>query len=555
MVTIGVNYLGGPGHDSAVALAEDGKILYAIAEERLSRIKHDAGFPKKAIDACLNYKGINIQEVDELIFGWPELKKHFAVNFKLTLKRQLKENLTVNALHYYRSLTTRNVKRFLEAYGLRPRKISHIDHHQAHALSVLPYLKNNKSLVFVIDGRGIKESTTIYLKNDMALNMIKRINFPNSLGLFYAEITSLCGFRKYTDEWKVMGLAPYGKKSFDLTHLIYSSNGVHHIDYKQLINANKLALNGKTIFKPDTEEEAFYNTDLKDLAFSAQYFYEQVLLDIVEYYSNLYGIKSIGLAGGVGLNCKANGYILRKLHLDEFFIQPASTDDGTALGAALYPFYMKNKIKKCNFNPFLGNSYRNQDIKNVLDKYHLRYLFIEEIELDAAYELANENIIGWFQGKDEFGPRALGNRSILSDPRNSKMKDRVNEIVKYRECWRPFAPSLLKEYASEVLSNIKSSPYMILTDYVNENYADKIPAVVHVDKTLRPQTVDKELNPRYWKLINEFYKITGVPVVMNTSFNLKGEPNVSSPTDAIRTFFTSGLDILYMGNYKVMKQL
>ena len=554
MITIGINYIGGLGHDAAAALAVDGKIEYAIAEERLTRIKQDGSFPINAIQACLDYKGITLEEVDELVFGWPTLKEYFSANIKLNLKGALNESLAGNLFHYYRSRTTRNENVALKAYKLDHKKITHINHHLAHALSVIPYLKAEESLIFVVDGRGVSESTSVYLRKGVDLELLKRINFPNSLGVYYAEMTSMCGFRKYSDEWKVMGLAPFGKKSFDLEHLINSHNGDHQVDYKTLLNVEQLNLKGKTIVRPDSDEVAIHDTDLKDLAHSAQYHYEQAILKFIKFYTDKYQIKSIGMAGGVGLNCKANGYVMRELALEEFFIQPAATDDGTAIGAALHPFYLNKTIKKDTFYPYLGNEYTNAEIKGVLDKYHLAYTFVEAVEVDAAKELAAQKLVGWFQGRDEFGPRALGNRSILSDPRTAEMKDKVNEVVKYREGWRPFAPSLLEEEAAHILQNIKASPYMILTDYAKKDYEEKIPAVIHVDGTMRPQTVNKEMNPRYWNLINEFKKLTGVPVVMNTSFNLKGEPNVSHPTDAVRTFFTSGLDILYIGNYKVSKK-
>lgn len=554
MITVGINYLGGPGHDSAAAIAVDGQLKFAIAEERLSRKKQDAAFPIQAIQACLQHVNCTIEEVDEMVFGWPELKQHFANSIALSLKGALQESIPVHALNYYRSLTTRNVRTFIDSYKLKPKSMGHIDHHLAHAYSVVPYLSADESLIFVVDGRGIKESTTVYLKKGMQLEQLKRISFPNSLGLYYAEMTSMCGFRKYSDEWKVMGLAPFGKRSFDLTHLISSDKGDHKVNHKTLLNVEELTLNGKTIVRPDSDEVAIHDTDLKDLAHSAQYHYERTILNFIKYYTDTYRLKSIGMAGGVGLNCKANGLIMRELALDEFFIQPAATDDGTAIGAALYPFVKTNNLKKETFFPYLGNEYSDAEIKEVLEKYHLAYTYMEEVEADAAKEISEKKIIGWFQGRDEFGPRALGNRSILSDPRTAEMKDKVNEVVKYREGWRPFAPSLLEEEATHVLKNLKTSPYMILTDYANEDYEDKIPAVIHVDGTMRPQTVSKEMNPRYWKLINEFKKLTGVPVLMNTSFNLKGEPNVSHPTDAVRTFFTSGLDILYLGNYKVSKK-
>ncbi|MRI02111.1 carbamoyl transferase [Kriegella sp. EG-1] len=554
MITIGISFIGDLGHDSSAALAIDGKVVYAIAEERLSRIKQDNSFPIQAIQACLDYKNLKIEDVDEVVFGWPEFKEHHKATFKLHLSGKMKVDLKHLAFGYLRSLTSRSIPSIFAKNNFHPKKITHINHHLAHAYSVMPYLKSQESLIFIVDGRGIKESTTVYLKNGMQLEQLKRINYPNSLGVYYAEMTSMCGFRKYSDEWKVMGLAPFGEKSFDLEHLISSENGNHVVDYKTLMGVEKLHLNGKEIVRPDNDEVAITNSDLKDLAHSAQYHYEQTILKFIQYYTDKYQIKSIGMAGGVGLNCKANGYVMRELQLDEFFIQPAATDDGTAIGAALFPFAKNKNLKPDTFYPYLGNEYSNDAIKEVLDKYHLTYTFLDNVEADAAQELANQKLVGWFQGRDEFGPRALGNRSIISDPRTAEMKDKVNEVVKYRENWRPFAPSLLEEEAENVLKNIKTSPYMILTDYANPEYEDKIPAVIHVDGTMRPQTVNKEMNPRYWNLINEFKKITGVPVVMNTSFNLKGEPNVSHPTDAIRTFFTSGLDVLYLGNYKVSKK-
>lgn len=553
MITIGVNYIGGPGHDSAAAIAEDGKLQFAIAEERLTRNKQDASFPIQAIQACLDYKGIKIEDVDELVFGWPELKEHYANSLKLNLTGALKESIPMQALNYYRSLTTRNVKTFLDSYGIKAKKVTHIDHHLAHAWSVAPYLEADNSLIFVVDGRGIKESTTVYLKKGLHLEQVERINFPNSLGLYYAEMTSMCGFRKYSDEWKVMGLAPFGKNSFDLSHLISAENGKHEVNHKTLLDVKELQLNSTHIKRPDTDEVAINDENLRDLAHSAQYYYEKTITEFIKFYTDKYKIKSIGMAGGVGLNCKANGYVMRELELEEFFIQPAATDDGTAIGAALYPFAQNNSIQKDTFHPYLGKEYDDDEIEKIIKKYRLSYTKVENVEEDAARELANNKIIGWFQGRDEFGPRALGNRSIVSNPGTAEMKDKVNEVVKYREGWRPFAPSILKEEAQNILKNIKSSPYMILTDYAREEYASKIPAVVHVDGTMRPQTVDKEINPRYWKLINEFYKLSGIPVVMNTSFNLKGEPNVCHPTDAVRTFFTSGLEVLYIGDYKVTK--
>ncbi len=553
MITLGLNYLG-LGHDSAAAIALDGKIIYAIAEERLTRVKQDASFPINAIKNCLKFADVKIDQVDEMVFGWPSLDKYHMANIKLITKGHLSSSISVEMLNYYRSLTTRNIKNYLKINKLNPKKITYINHHLAHALSVLPYLKQEESLIFIIDGRGTNESTSVYHKIGLKLELLNRINFPNSFGVFYSEMTSMCGFRKLSDEWKVMGLAPYGKNIMNLDSLISSEGGKYEVNHKKLLDVKELNINGKQIYKREDEKESIDDTEIKDLAYSTQHYYEKAILSFVGYYVKKYNINSVGIAGGVGLNCKANGYLFRELNLNEIFIQPAATDDGTALGAAVYPNFMNGTLTSEDFDPYLGNEYEDNEIKEVLDRYNLNYKFISKIECDAANELKNGKVIGWFQGRDEFGPRALGNRSILSDPRNLQMKSRVNDIVKYRENWRPFAPSLLVEYANDVLKHVKVSPYMILTDYVTEEYVDKIPAVVHVDKTLRPQTVDKKMNNKYWKLIDEFRQLTGVPVLMNTSFNLKGEPNVSNPTDAVRTFFTSGLDLLYIGNFKVLKK-
>lgn len=494
-----------------------------------------------------------MEDVDELLFGWPPLKEHFAATAKMSLRGHLHESLAMNALNYVRSSTVRSADSLLAQHGFRPRKVRYLDHHLAHAYSVVPYLKAERSLVFVVDGRGIHECTTVYLKAGHDLEQLKRIDSPNSLGLFYAEMTSMCGFRKNADEWKVMGLAPFGENRFDLSHLLSSLGGDYAVNYEVLANVEALTLGGETIARPHNDELAINSAAHRDLARSAQDTYERVALDFIGHFVREHGVTSVGMAGGVGLNCKANGSVMRELGLEEFFIQPAAMDDGTAIGAALYPFAEDGSLVRERFDPYLGNEYDDGEIEAVLNKYKLPYTRCDDVAKEAAAELHEGKILGWFQGRDEFGPRALGNRSILSNPTRADMKDKVNEVVKYREGWRPFAPSMLATEADRFLANLDVSPYMILTDIATEEAAEKVPAVVHVDQTMRPQTVGPEGNPRYHKLISEFKKLSGVGVVMNTSFNLKGEPNVSHPTDAVRTFFTSGLDVLYVGNFRVTK--
>lgn len=552
---MGVNYLGGPGHDTSAAIAVDGRVTFAIAEERLTRIKQDASFPVEAIRACLDHEGIDPQDVDELVFGWPPLREHFRVSGKLGLTGDLpNEGLAINALNYVRSSTVRSAASMLEQNGLHFRKVRHLDHHLAHAYSVIPYLKAERALVLVVDGRGISECTTVYLKQGDQLEQLERVDYPNSLGLFYAEITSLCGFRKNADEWKVMGLAPFGENAFDLSHLISGGDdGEYRVNYKALQDATEITLDGQRIERPDTDEVAITSKPHRDLAHSAQRAYERLLRDFVGYYCEKHDVRAVGMAGGVGLNCKANGFAMRELGLEEFFIQPAATDDGTAIGAALYPFAESGSLVRERFDPYLGKSFSDERIEAVLEKYKLNYERVDDVAAAAARDLHENRIVGWYQGRDEFGPRALGNRSILANPTRADMKDKVNEVVKYREGWRPFAPSMLASEAGRFLANISESPYMILTDVATDEAAERIPAVVHVDKTLRPQTVRREDNPRYHALLTAFKELSGVGVVMNTSFNLKGEPNVSAPTDAVRTFYTSGLDVLYAGSFRIAK--
>ncbi len=552
MTTIGINFSG--GHDSSAAVAVDGRVVFAIAEERITRQKQDAAFPINAIRACLDHVGKTPAEIDEWAVGWPPASASWWTDIKQELRGDLNDGLLSTIFYWIRARTTRKTSNFFAQHGLcaAPR-VRHMEHHMAHALSVMPYLKEEKSLIFVLDGRGSKEATSVYLKTGGKLELVHRVDLPHSLGYFYGEITAFCGFKKNSDEWKIMGLAPFGENRYKLDDL-FSFEGKDYKVARGILGLPTIKLeNGHVMTRRKGEGDAISDTEVKDLARSAQDRYEKFLEGFVSYFIKKYGTNSIGMAGGVGLNCKANGFIARRLELSEFFIQPASADDGVAIGAALLPFYEKGGLKKGVFYPYLGLEYGDAEILSAIKKYKLPHRVLENVAADAAQELANGRLVGWYQGRDEFGPRALGNRSILSDPRDPQMKDKVNDVVKYRENWRPFAPSMLEEHAGEVLQNIKSSPYMILTDIVSEAWAEKIPAVVHVDRTLRPQTVNREMNPAYWALINEFYKITGVPVVMNTSFNLKGEPNVSSPTDAIRTFFTSGLEVLYMGRYKVSK--
>jgi carbamoyltransferase len=382
------------------------------------------------------------------------------------------------------------------------------------------------------------------------------IPFPDSVGYFYGEFTEYLGFHRNSDEWKVMGLAPYGKPGVDLSAFIVPEAA----PYK--VHARKLVANGATpftemvrLFGPCRIPESKIDERHKDVAYAVQDACEIAMMSVVKMGIEKTKSRNVCLAGGVALNSKANGKIAASGLVDKIFVQPAASDDGVALGAAFTP-YLDNGGRlpmKVMRHAYLGPEFGDEAIEGALQTYKLKYTRLTDAAATAAELLANGKILGWFQGRMEFGPRALGSRSILADPRDPEMNAKVNSAVKFREWWRPFAPSFKKEAAAEYLEGATDSPFMIMTAQVRPEKRSVIPAVTHVDGSARPQTVEKEINPLYWRLIDEFGKRTGVPVIMNTSFNLRGEAIVHTPTDAVRTFFSSGMDALVIGSFLVEK--
>jgi carbamoyltransferase len=374
--------------------------------------------------------------------------------------------------------------------------------------------------------------------------------------LFYAEFTHYLGFQPFSDEWKVMGLAPYGEPGVDLRAFIESDNHSYHVNARRLFGSDSNPTIGiESLLGTHRAPESEIEDRHKNIAFAVQDACEQAMMKLVQTAVEKTRCRNVCLAGGVALNSKANGKILASGIVNEIFIQPAAADDGVCLGAALAP-YLENggKLpirKMCH--AYLGPDFDDAEIEKVLKTFNLHHAFLNDPAKAAADLLAAGKILGWFQGRMEFGPRALGARSILADPRDPEMNLKVNNAVKFREWWRPFAPSLIAEVANQYLENATDSPFMILTAPVKPEKRGIIPAVTHVDGSARPQTVEQDVSPLYWRLIKEFGCRTGVPVVMNTSFNLRGEPIVCTPTDAIRTFFSSGLDALIIGNYLVEK--
>jgi carbamoyltransferase len=558
MLTLGINY--SQMHDSAACVVRDGKLLFAVAEERISRLKHDARFPQHAIRACLEFAKVRAEQLDEVCFGWQtagpayrhDLKCYATGKMPVTYLGGLNSTLHFLSMWHQQS----GAKKFAQQFGATRAKMRFVDHHLAHAISAYGFSGLDEAAVVVMDGRGAWEATSIWRGRDGRLEHVLTIPFPDSIGFFYSGFTEFLGFQPNSDEWKVMGLAPYGQPGVDLSAFI----DVNTAPYR--VHATELFSNGATPFVrmaaqlgPPRAPESEINERHKNIAYAVQDACEMAMMNVVRLAVEKTGCRNVCLVGGVALNSKANGKIAASGIVNEFFVQPAATDDGVALGAALAPYLdAGGKLpKKAMRHGYWGPSFDDGAIETALRTYKLRYAKLEDPAGTAAELLAQGKILGWFQGRMEFGPRALGSRSILADPRDPEMNVKVNNAVKFREWWRPFAPSLKKEAAGEYLESATDSPFMILTGQVRPEKRSVIPAVTHVDGSARPQTVEKEINPPYWRLIDEFEKRTGVPVILNTSFNLRGEAIVHAPTDAIRTFFSSGMDALVIGSFLVEK--
>lgn len=557
MITLGISY---QMHDSAVALARDGQILCALAEERVSRIKHDAGFPVHAIRACLNYAGLKVDQLDYIVYGWPgagRLFRHDLKNFVEGSRPFSREGFVNSCRHFLSMWHQRSgATRFSAHFGAVRARTLFMDHHLAHAISAYAYSGFEEATVIVLDGRGAFEATSIWHGRDGLLTPVEIIPWPNSIGLFYAEFTHYLGFAKYSDEWKVMGLAPYGGPGVNLREFIDADDGPYKVNTRRLLGRSGEDVSGiESILGPRRAPESEITERDRNIAWAVQDASEVALLSVARYAIGKTGCRDVCLAGGVALNSKANGKLNVSGVVQRLFVQPAAADDGIALGAALYPHLeVDGRLPVAPMrHAYLGLEFSDTDIESALRTYKIRYTRAGDPGRTAAQLLADGKILGWYQGRMEFGPRALGSRSILADPRDPEMKDKVNNAVKFREPWRPFAPSMLAPAAAEYLEHGADAPFMIVTYQVKPEKQSVIPAVTHADGSARPQTVYPDVNPLYHRMIQQFGEITGVPVVMNTSFNLRGEAIVNSPTDALRTFFSSGLDALVLGNFLIEK--
>ena len=556
-------------HDSAAALLKDGKVIAAVEEERFSRTKFDDSFPKQAIDWCLKESGISPKNLDSVAFyDKPILKfERLLDNYIAVAPNGLYSFLSVIPKWIHKRVWVKDeILKHLKGFN---GTIIFPEHHVSHAAHTFFTSPFNESAILTVDGVGEWTTTAFGSAHDTTIELTNDIRWPHSVGLFYSAFTYFLGFKVNEGEYKLMGLSAYGKpKYYDLImkNLVdVKDDGSVHLNMKYfsftydkvMTNQNFSDLFGITPRKEDSNAEQIHY----DIAASAQLVLEEILLRMVKHVHKKTGMKNLCLGGGVALNGVVNYRILKEGPFENLHIPPSPGDAGSAVGCAQYLYYCHKKNKRkmehnaemIQNNVYVGPSHSNDEIKSFLDmnKIHHKYLETDSLLETTAQLIAEGNVVGWYQGKMEWGPRALGNRSILADPRNAEMKYTLNEKIKHRESFRPFAPCILEEHLSEYFDIDIPSPYMLFVAPVKK--PEKIPAVTHVDGTGRLQTVSKDTNPLYYDLIKEFYKITDVPVLINTSMNVRGEPIVNTLEQAYNMIIKTDMDYLVMGNYTIKK--
>ena len=588
-------------HDSAAALIHEGEIVSAVQEERFTRKKHDSSFPANAIKYCLNSNNIDFRDIRNIVYYEKPLltferllETYIAVaprggrSFVSAMTVWLKEKL------FLKSELKKSLKRIQN--DLVNTKETHLpeilfaEHHQSHAAAAFYPSPFEESVILCMDGVGEWATTSSWIGKNNKIMPLWEISFPHSLGLLYSAFTYYCGFKVNSGEYKLMGLAPYGKpiytKQIKNELIDIKNDGTFKLDMNYFKYHRGFRMTSEKFHKlfgsPPRKSEDEITQFHMDLAASIQSVTEEIVIKIAHTLRKETGLKNICLAGGVALNCVANGKLLKKKIFDKIWIQPASGDAGSALGAALIGWHENfNKPRKVNPNDsmkgtYLGCNFSNEEITNYLRKIKAHF---ETFQDEALFEtiallLEGGKVIGWFNGAMEFGPRALGGRSIIGDPRNQKMQSVMNLKIKYRESFRPFAPSVLEEEVANYFEINNQSPYMLLVAPVKKELCfdmtieqknlfgieklniprSSFPAITHVDYSARVQTVSKEKNPRYYNLINAFKKLTNCPLILNTSFNVRGEPIVCTPEDAYRCFMRTEMDVLVLQNQILYKE-
>lgn len=586
-------------HDSAAALLKNGEIVAAAQEERFSRKKHDSRFPKNAVSYCLKSQGINLSDVKEVVYyekplltferlletylgAAPRGGRSFVAAMQVWLKEKL----------FLKTELKKNLKEVQESLGTDSTHIPNLlfsEHHLSHAAAAFYPSPFEESVVLCMDGVGEWATTSAWVGKGKDIKPLWEISFPHSLGLLYSAFTYYCGFKVNSGEYKLMGLAPYGEPRYVdqiKENLIdIKEDGTFRLDISYFKYHRGFRMTGRKFHKLFGRRPRKGETELTqfhmDLAASIQVVTEEIVLKLAKSLKEETGIKNLCLAGGVALNCVANGKLLQEKIFDDIWIQPASGDAGSALGAALVGWHQHQEQERVvNTNDsmkgtYLGPEFGNDEITNYLEQINAPFHTHGDSELfeRLAEELEKGHVIGWFNGPMEFGPRALGGRSIIGDPRNQKMQSVMNLKIKYRESFRPFAPSVLEEDVSNQFEMNAKSPYMLLVAPVKKGLCKQmteeedelfgieklniprssLPAITHVDYSARVQTVSDTTNPRYYKLISAFKRKTGCPTIVNTSFNVRGEPIVCTPQDAYRCFMRTEMDILVLQNQILYK--
>lgn len=563
--------------DSSAAIFKDGVLIAATEEERFRRIKHWAGFPSMAIEFCLKEAGIAFSEVDHICIGRDPNAK-FWKKVLFVFKNIAKKNSLISQRLQNKKEVSSIESEFAQLFGADEsaikKKIIQVEHHRSHLASAFFASPFNESAIVSIDGSGDFTTTMIAVGRGNQIEVLDSLDFPVSAGLFYTAFTQYLGFPHYGDEYKVMGLAPYGdpkytdqvKKILHFTH-----DGLFDWDADYFANVTEIKLDYSThipqisnlygrklieTFGPARNPSEELTQHHKDLAASVQRTCEDLILHILNHLQKRTGLKNICIAGGVAQNSVANGKIIEKTNFEQLYIPSAGHDAGISMGSALYAYHHIMKMPRTSaiYSAYTGSRFSNAEIEIFLQNKGISYQRLPDAELyeKIVDKLVEPGVVGWFSGRAEFGPRALGARSIIADPRNAKAKDLLNSKIKRRESFRPFAPSILKEYTHEYFENVEDVPFMEKVFPIKKEKRAEIPAVTHVDGTGRLQTVMKDVSPRYHALIDAFRERTGVPILLNTSFN-ENEPIVNTPAEALDCFLRTQMDMLVLENCLIVR--
>lgn len=561
-------------HDSAAALVVDGEIIAAAQEERFSRKKFDAGLPEQSIRFCLKKANVTLSDIDEIVYyekPWLSFERLLEC---LVGTAPFSWGLFLGAMPIWmrEKLNTRGtIVKKLKNYFPQERipTITFSEHHLSHAASAFFPSPFDESAILCLDGVGEWATTSAWVGKTNEIESLWEIQFPHSLGLLYSAFTHFCGFKVNSGEYKLMGLAPYGNPIYAGTikkHLIdIKEDGSFRLNLRYFPFSQSMKMTNKHFAElfavPARTAEGAMLQVYKDLAASIQKVTEEVLVKLARHLQKQTGQKNLCLAGGVALNCVANGLLVREKIFENIWVQPAAGDSGGSLGAALASYYLQHRQPRNVQKPdamkasLLGPSFNDTDILEVLERCKVSYQKLNDVDLiqAAVTDLKKQKVLGWFQGAMEFGPRALGNRSILGDPRDPDMQSRMNLKIKFRESFRPFAPVVLADHVKYIYQEPAADPYMLFVSHVKPEYAHSFPAVTHVDGSARIQKID-DPDRKLFHLIEAFAKDTGCPLLINTSFNVRGEPIVCSPFEALRCFVQTDMDSLYLGNFRVSKE-